>query len=197
MRMHDKLPKHWAAETGRVQRELGELACAPRSGEATPEQARRDSRRAELKQRLNVLATTDMALIVSPGQNEIAQMRALGLDIEPHRRRMNESQPGLDEKFKDTDDPLRLVFVCAMWLTGFDAPSCSTVYLDKPMRNHTLMQTIARANRMFPGKHSGTLVRYANVLASLQKALANRESPPSDSRISGPRFQISRPQIPD
>lgn len=57
-------------------------------------------------------------------------MRKLGLDIEPHRRRMNELQPGLDEKFKDTDDPLRLVFVCAMWLTGFGAPSCSTIYLD-------------------------------------------------------------------
>ena len=99
-------------------------------------------------------------------------MQALGLDIEPHRRRMNESQPGLDEKFKDTDDPLRLVFVCAMWLTGFDAPSCSTVYLDKPMRNHTLMQTIARANRVFPGKHSGVIVDYANVFASLEKALA-------------------------
>ncbi|HUE86432.1 MAG TPA: type I restriction enzyme endonuclease domain-containing protein [Vicinamibacterales bacterium] len=70
------------------------------------------------------------------------------------------------------DDPLRLVFVCAMWLTGFDAPSCSTVYLDKPMRNHTLMQTIARANRVFPGKHSGMIVDYANVFASLEKALA-------------------------
>ena len=99
-------------------------------------------------------------------------MKKLGLDIEPHRRRMNESQPALDEKFKDTDDPLRLVFVCAMWLTGFDAPSCSTVYLDKPMRNHTLMQTIARANRVFPGKHSGVIVDYANVFASLEKALA-------------------------
>ena len=99
-------------------------------------------------------------------------MQKLGLDIEPHRKRMNESQPGLDEKFKDTDDPLRLVFVCAMWLTGFDAPSCSTVYLDKPMRNHTLMQTIARANRVFPGKHSGVIVDYANVFASLEKALA-------------------------
>ncbi len=85
---------------------------------------------------------------------------------------MNESQPGLDEKFKDTTDSLRLVFVCAMWLTGFDAPSCSTVYLDKPMRNHTLMQTIARANRVFPGKHSGVIVDYANVFASLEKALA-------------------------
>ena len=78
----------------------------------------------------------------------------------------------LDEKFKDANDPLRLVFVCAMWLTGFDVPSCSTVYLDKPMRNHTLMQTIARANRVFPGKHSGLIVDYANVFASLEKALA-------------------------
>ncbi|MEO5334736.1 MAG: DUF3387 domain-containing protein, partial [Magnetococcus sp. YQC-5] len=119
-----------------------------------------------------ILATTDMALIVSPGQNEIAQMKTLGLEIEPHRKRMNDSQPPLDEKFKDTEDPLRLVFVCAMWLTGFDAPSCSTVYLDKPMRNHTLMQTIARANRVFPGKHSGVIVDYANVFASLEKALA-------------------------
>jgi type I restriction enzyme R subunit len=78
----------------------------------------------------------------------------------------------LDEKFKDPEDPLRLVFLCAMWLTGFDAPSCSTVYLDRPMRNRTLMQTIARANRVFPGKHSGVIVDYANVFASLEKALA-------------------------
>ena len=85
---------------------------------------------------------------------------------------MNESQPPLDEKFKDPEDPLRLVFVCAMWMTGFDAPSCSTMYLDKPLRNHTLMQTIARANRVFPGKHSGMIVDYANVFASLEKALA-------------------------
>jgi type I restriction enzyme R subunit len=112
----------------------------------------------------------DMAVVVSPGQNEIEQMRRLGLDIVPHRRRMNEQK--LDEKFKDPDDPLRLVFLCAMWLTGFDAPNCSTVYLDKPMRNHTLMQTIARANRVFPGKHSGAIVDYANVFASLERALA-------------------------
>ncbi|MBZ0096568.1 MAG: type I restriction endonuclease subunit R [Sulfuricella sp.] len=113
---------------------------------------------------------TDMAVVVSAGQNEIEQMAKLGIDIVPHRKRMNEEK--LDEKFKDTADPLRLVFVCAMWLTGFDAPSCSTVYLDKPMRNHTLMQTIARANRVHPGKHSGLIVDYANVFASLEKALA-------------------------
>ena len=159
LKMYDKVHKHWAAETERVQKELRryDLPTADR---------------AALNQRLEVLTTTDMAVIVSPGQNEIEQMRKLGLDIAPHRRRMNESQPGLDEKFKDTDDPLRLVFVCAMWLTGFDAPSCSTIYLDKPMRNHSLMQAIARANRVFPGKHSGVIIDYANVFASLEKALA-------------------------
>ncbi len=171
LRMHDKVRAHWAAETARVQRELGELKYQP-GGEHSPEQARRDLRISELKQRLGVLTSTETALIVSPGQNEIEQMRKLGLDIEPHRKRMNDSVPGLDEHFKDSADPLRLVFVCAMWLTGFDAPSCSTVYLDKPMRNHTLMQTIARANRVFPGKHSGVIVDYANVFASLEKALA-------------------------
>ncbi len=159
LKMHDKVREHWAAELARVQTELGRYDLAA-------------DQQAELSKRLEVLTTTDMALIVSPGQNEIEQLKKHGLDIVPHRRRMNDSQPPLDEKFKDSEDPLRIVFLCAMWLTGFDAPSCSTVYLDKPMRNHTLMQTIARANRVFPGKHSGMIVDYANVFASLEKALA-------------------------
>src|SRR5208282_6714891 len=159
LKMHDKVRAHWAAEIERVQKELGRYDLPA-------------ARKAELLDRLKVLQTTDMALIVSPGQNEIEQMKKHGLDIVPHRKRMNESQPPLDEKFKDTEDRLRIVFLCAMWLTGFDAPSCSTVYLDKPMRNHTLMQAIARANRVFPGKHSGLIVDYANVFASLEKALA-------------------------
>jgi type I restriction enzyme R subunit len=159
LKMHDKVRKHWAAETARVQTELARYDLPP-------------DRKDELLKRLRVLQTTDMALIVSPGQNEIEQMKKHGLDIVPHRKRMNDSGPPLDEKFKDPQDPLGIVFLCAMWLTGFDAPSCSTVYLDKPMRNHTLMQTIARANRVFPGKHSGMIVDYANVFASLEKALA-------------------------
>jgi type I restriction enzyme R subunit len=159
LKMHDKVRKHWAAEMARVRTELARYDLAA-------------DRKDELLDRLQVLQTTDMALIVLPGQNEIAQMQKLGLDIVPHRKRMNELQPPLDEKFKDPDDPPRIVFVCAMWMTGFDAPSCSTMYLDKPLRNHTLMQTIARANRVFPGKHSGVIVDYANVFASLEKALA-------------------------
>jgi type I restriction enzyme R subunit len=172
LKMYDKVRKHWAVEKAQVEKTLGAMAYKPKGGEIGVEQARRDARRGELQRRLQLLTETDMAVVVSPGQNEIEQMKALGLDIVPHRKRMNESQPGLDERFKDTADPLRIVFVCAMWLTGFDAPSCSTIYLDKPMRNHTLMQTIARANRVFPGKHSGVIVDYANVFTSLEKALA-------------------------
>jgi type I restriction enzyme R subunit len=78
----------------------------------------------------------------------------------------------LDKKFKDPDDPFRIVFVCAMWMTGFDVPSCSAIYLDKPMRNHTLMQTIARANRVFRDKLNGLIVDYVGVFRDLQKALA-------------------------
>jgi type I restriction enzyme R subunit len=160
LRMYDKVQKVWQEETERVRALVEQLPPDPtEEGE-------------ELPQRLHILTTTDMAVIVSAAQNEIADMAAVGLDIEPHRRRLATSDPPLDQRFKDPTDPLRLVFVCAMWLTGFDAPSCSTLYLDKPMRNHTLMQTIARANRVFPGKHSGLIVDYANVFASLEKALA-------------------------
>jgi type I restriction enzyme R subunit len=164
LKMHDKVRKHWATEQTKVEKELARLFKVKDRTPAVLEEVQ------ALNARLEILKTTDMAVIVSPGQNEIAMMQKLGLDIEAHRRRMNDE--ALDEKFKDTTDPLRLVFVCAMWLTGFDAPSCSTVYLDKPIRNHTLMQTIARANRVFPGKHSGLIVDYANVFASLEKALA-------------------------
>lgn len=160
LKMYVKVRSHWEAETAKVEKELMKLKSFK---ESDPERVRFLNERLALK-------SADMALIVSPAQNEIEQMAKLGFDIVPHRKRMHTE--ALDEKFKDPDDPLRLVFVCAMWLTGFDAPSCSTIYLDKPMRNHTLMQTIARANRVFPGKHSGLIVDYANVFASLEKALA-------------------------
>jgi type I restriction enzyme R subunit len=163
--MYDKVQRYWREETERV-RTLVEQLTPGSADQPVSEEAE------ELRQRLHILTTTDMAVIVSAAQNEIADMAALGLDIEPHRRMLTSSDPPLDQRFKHPDDPLRLVFVCAMWLTGFDAPSCSTLYLDKPMRNHTLMQTIARANRVYPGKHSGLIVDYANVFASLEKALA-------------------------
>jgi len=123
--------------------------------------------KAELEQRNALMEATDMAVVVSQGQNEIAEMADRGLDIRPHRKRMVEED--LETKFKKPDDPFRLVFVFAMWMTVFDVPSCSTLYLDKQMRNHTLMQTIARANRIYPDKVSGLIVDYTGVFRELEK----------------------------
>ena len=125
---------------------------------------------AALLDRLTRMRELDMAVVVSQGQNEIADLKAKGLDILPHRARMQAED--LEAKFKDPGDPLRLVFVCAMWITGFDVPMIGTVYLDKPMKNHTLMQTIARANRRAEGKTAGVIVDYVGVFQNLQKALA-------------------------
>lgn len=155
VRMHDKVCARWAEEINSAERALARM-----TGEE----------RASAQAKLDWMKATDMAVVVSPGQNEIADMAAKGLDIKAHRRRMNEED--LEEKFKDPDDPFRLVFVCAMWLTGFDAPSCSTIYLDKPMKNHSLMQTIARANRVCGDKEAGLIVDYVGVFRNLQRALA-------------------------
>jgi type I restriction enzyme R subunit len=125
---------------------------------------------AAIAERLQWLRELDMAVVVSQGQNEIDDLKKKGLDILPHRARMQKED--LEAKFKDANDPLRLVFVCAMWITGFDVPSIGTVYLDRPMKNHTLMQTIARANRRAEGKTSGVIVDYVGVFGNLQKALA-------------------------
>ncbi len=131
-----------------------------------------ESGRQRLTAQIAYMESTDMAAVISSSQNEAEDFKQKGLDIMPHRHRMMNESPGLDEKFRDENHPLRIVFVCAMWMTGFDVPSCSTIYLDKPMQNHTLMQTIARANRVFKDKVNGLIVDYIGVFRNLQKALA-------------------------
>lgn len=137
-----------------------------------------------LASRISLMESTDMAVVVSQSQNEIALLERQGLNIKPHRARMNTED--LAEKFKAADDPLRLVFVVAMWMTGFDAPSVSTIYLDRPMRNHTLMQTIARANRVFPEKDNGLIVDYIGVFRNLEKALAIYGAANADREVDSP-----------
>ncbi|EGR3414610.1 type I restriction endonuclease subunit R [Vibrio parahaemolyticus] len=127
------------------------------------------SRLSKLEFQIEHMESTDMAVVVSGEQNDEERLAKKGLDYKTHRERMIKED--IDEKFKDPDDNLRIVFVCAMWLTGFDAPSVSTLYLDKPLKNHTLMQTIARANRVFPGKSAGQVVDYINIFSALQIAL--------------------------
>lgn len=165
VRMYDKVQAHWQAELKRLRQQL-----AKAQGEA----------RETLAEKIALMESTDMAVVVSQSQNEVAELKKKGLDITPHRKRMVDEH--LDVKFKDPDDPLRLVFVCAMWITGFDVPTCSTLYLDKPMKGHTLMQTIARANRVAAGKTAGLIVDYVGIFRSLQKALAIYAKPTGDGK---------------
>ena len=155
VKMFDKVLKYWKRDIERLKSER-----TTQSG----------SERVFSEQRIHYMEETDMAVVVSSSQNEIDDLRQKGVDITPHRLRMNTED--LDTKFKDSDDPFRIVFVCAMWITGFDVPSCSTIYLDKPQRNHTLMQTIARANRVFGDKNNGLIVDYIGVFRDLERALA-------------------------
>ncbi|MBU1209492.1 MAG: type I restriction endonuclease subunit R [Proteobacteria bacterium] len=155
VKMYDKVRKYWEQKIDRLMKRMKKL-----SG---PEQQ-------DVEKKISYMQETDMAVVVSSSQNEVAEMKKKGVDILPHRQRMVKED--LDTKFKDPDDLFRLVFVCAMWMTGFDVPSCSAIYLDKPMRNHTLMQTIARANRVFKDKVNGLIVDYVGVFRNLQRALA-------------------------
>lgn len=113
---------------------------------------------------------TEIAVVVSHEQGEIDKFEKWGLDIEPHRLKMNTRD--LETDFKNEQHPFRLVIVCAMWITGFDVPSLSTLYLDKPLKSHTLMQTIARANRVHAGKNNGLIVDYIETYKALLEALA-------------------------
>ncbi len=131
-----------------------------------------------IDRRIQFLLETKMAVVISQegsDKEEQEKFAKYGLDIKPHRKLMNqpdEDGQDIEEYFKDPNNPYRIVFVTAMWMTGFDAPSVSTLYLDKPMKNHTLMQTIARTNRVFEGKKNGLIVDYFGVFRNLQKALS-------------------------
>ena len=123
----------------------------------------------ELKRKYDKVLETEICVVVSSEQNEVDKFRKMKLDIEQHRRKMVERN--LEKEFKDAENPFRLAIVCAMWITGFDAQCVSTVYLDKPIKGHTLMQTIARANRVYDDeKENGLIVDYGNVYKQLEKA---------------------------
>lgn len=125
----------------------------------------------ELERKLKWMQETEMAVVISQEQNEIKTFAKWGLDIKSHREKMEKRE--LDKEFKDASNPFRVVFVCAMWLTGFDVKSLSCLYLDKPLKAHTLMQTIARANRVSEGKSNGLIIDYIGIVKALRKALAD------------------------
>lgn len=175
VRMHRLIGFYWNERIHELEKELASI---------TDEQEELFRRR-----QLDWMRETRMAVVVSEEQGEIDKFRKWDLEIIPHRRLMKEgidlpesmrSKPeyrnlqtmALDDAFKAEEHPLRVAIVCAMWLTGFDVPSLATLYLDKPLKAHTLMQAIARANRVNEGKNNGLIVDYCGILKHLRKALA-------------------------
>lgn len=179
VKMYDKVQHYWAIEKQKVMQE--------RNAAQTVEQ------RNELTRILNYMNTVEMAVIISEEADEVEKFQKQGLDITGHRQKMNAiTAEGLDieDRFKDPNDPLQLVFVCAMWLTGFDVENLSTLYLDKPMKGHTLMQAIARANRTYENKPCGIIVDYVNVFKYMQRALTDYAS--GDDGTEFPAKDIDR-----
>ena len=169
VRMYDKVQKYWAEEKKALVKERNE--------------AKTQEEREKINAMLAYMNKVEMAVVISKEDGEEGKFAAQGLDITLHRKKLEAitaDGKDIEDRFKDKDDPLSLVFVCAMWLTGFDVPSLSTLYLDKPMKGHTLMQAIARANRVFPGKSCGIIVDYVNVFKYMQQALSDYASTGDD-----------------
>lgn len=156
VRMYNLVQEYWQAEIQNLKAKIKS---------ATQQEAQ------ELERKLRWMQETEMAVVISQEQNEIQTFRKWGLDIKTHREKMENRE--LDKEFKDSGNPLRVVFVCAMWLTGFDVKCLSCLYLDKPLKAHTLMQTIARANRVAEGKSNGLIIDYIGIVKALRKALAD------------------------
>ncbi|OPF64411.1 type I restriction endonuclease subunit R [Hydrogenophaga sp. H7] len=167
-RMYQRIMPRWKAKADAVR---GAAARARSVGD--------DAGAAKLAAQAQWLDETIIEIIISEAQNEVADFKKWGFDIIPHRALMKKGFEASGDKplevedaFKDPKHKFRIAIVCAMWLTGFDVESLSTLYLDKPMKAHTLMQAIARANRVYPGKDFGLIVDYNGMLKSLREALA-------------------------
>jgi len=167
VKMYDKVSTLWKKKKNQLKGEIN--------------RADDPVKKLSLQKRLDFMNNTQMAVVISGDADEEAKFQKQGLTVKPHRDRMTRvDAEGRDyeDNFKDPGHPLRLVFVCAMWLTGFDVPSLSTLYLDKPMRDHTLMQAIARANRVCSyeidgvAKRNGEIIDYYGVFRNIKKALA-------------------------
>ena len=155
VRMYNFVQEYWQEEIKALEQKIASTVS--------------DQEQMELSRKLKWMKDTEMCVVISQEQNEIQTFKKWNLDILPHRTKMEKRE--LDKEFKDSDSNFRVVFVCAMWLTGFDVKSLSCLYLDKPLKAHTLMQTIARANRVAAGKSNGLIIDYIGIVGALKKAL--------------------------
>ena len=181
VKMYNLIDKYWKEEIVQQEKVIDRT-------KRNPDKDEQDLK--EQQRKLDWLQETHYRVVISEAADEVKVFSDAGLDIVQHRAVMKKRD--LEAEFRKDDHPFRLAIVCAMWLTGFDVPSLSTLYIDKPMRGHTLMQTIARANRVHEGKNNGLLVDYSGILKSFRAALAKYgraavpgHTPPEDLPADG------------
>jgi type I restriction enzyme R subunit len=178
-RMFQRIQPRWAAKTIQL-KDLADAKAVEFAATDDPDARERIADEIQtLQRRAQWMESTIIEIVISEAQNEVRDFNRWGFDIRPHREIMKtgfETPDGrrvdVEEAFKDPEHPFRVAIVCAMWLTGFDVECLSTLYIDKPMKAHNLMQAIARANRVYPGKDCGVIVDYNGMLKSLREALA-------------------------
>lgn len=178
-RMYQRIAPRWQAKAKAIRAEAETRKRQAQAATDAGAAAQLDAQADRLREQAAWMESTLIEIVISEAQNEVADFKRWDFDIVPHRARMKqgfETADGerldLELAFKKPDHPFRIAIVCAMWLTGFDVECLSTLYLDKPMKAHTLMQAIARANRVYPGKDFGLIVDYNGMLKSLREALA-------------------------
>ncbi len=178
-RMYQRIEPRWKAKIDRLKASVAELDARQNLTADPDEKEHLANQVQSLEDQAAWMESTIIEIIISEAQKEIQDFQKWAIDIIPHRMVMKngfETADGkrvaVDDAFKDPQHPFRIAIVCAMWLTGFDVECLSTLYIDKPMKAHTLMQAIARANRVYPGKECGVIVDYNGVLKSLREALA-------------------------
>lgn len=178
-RMYERIIPRWRGKLAHVRAEVERCDAQLGATENEEERERLAVQLAALRGQAAWMDSTLIQIVVSESQNEVRDFAKWGADIIPHRERMKTGfetpdgkRIGVEDAFKDPAHPFRIAIVCAMWLTGFDVECLGTLYVDKPMKAHNLMQAIARANRVYPGKECGVIVDYNGLLKSLREALA-------------------------
>lgn len=178
-RMFQRIEPRWRAKLAQV-KALIPAKEAELTATTDPDARERLAKELEsLRGQARWMESTIIEIVISEARNEVRDFQKWGFDIIPHRVVMKtgfQTPDGkrvlVDDAFKDPQHPFRIAIVCAMWLTGFDVECLGTLYIDKPMKAHNLMQAIARANRVYPGKDCGVIVDYNGMLKSLREALA-------------------------
>ena len=170
VKMHDLIVAKWQEKAAQLKRRWRPKKLVRRQGQSTDRTPQAAARAGGVDEGHRVLCGGITG--AGRGGRSLPSGRISAMSRWTSRRTAKDGQTRPGKEFKKADNPFRIAIVCAMWLTGFDVKCLATLYLDKPMQGHTLMQAIARVNRVGGGKKHGPIIDYNGMIKSLRRALA-------------------------